>query len=331
MKLESLKNICLSKAKANKAPQKIASIEPKYVSPITKEQLAQLRQIAPDVVFFTADSDDDSNDDSSDSDTLTALSGNEQSDSENSDVENDYPTMMDILKMHHITCNAELLDATKHINFNSLEFMTRGQKNASWRKQRCGRLTSSKFGQIFKRKKDEIFPLSFFEMATQCYSPSIQWGIANEKVALNAYIQWSKHMHPNMKVEEAGLFVSKTDPYLAASPDAIVSCECCKKGVIEIKCPFKHKDKRPTDIYKFDRSFYLDANEDLRENSNYYAQVQGQMAIVDVEYCDFVVWTPIGIHVQRINRDRLFWEANKDILKDFFFQTSSSLFYKNYK
>ena len=210
--------------------------------------------------------------------------------------------------------------------------MTRGQKNASWRKQRCGRLTSSKFGKIFKgKKKDEIFPLSFFEMAAECYSPSIQWGIANEKVALNAYIQWSKHMHPNMKVEEAGLFVSKTDPYLAASPDAIVSCECCKKGVIEIKCPFKHKDKRPTDIYKFDRSFYLDANEDLRENSNYYAQVQGQMAIVDVEYCDFVVWTPIGIHVQRINRDRLFWEANKDILKDFFFQTSSSLFYKNYK
>ena len=67
----------------------------------------------------------------------------------------------------------------------------------------------------------------------------------------------------------------------------------------------------PTEIYKVDNSFYLDANENLKENSNYYAQVQGQIAIVDVEYCHFVVWTSNGIHVQRINRDRYFGKQIK--------------------
>ena len=101
--------------------------------------------MAPDVTFFTADSDDYSNDDRSDNNTVTALSSNEQSDSENSDLKMTVQHM-DILKRHNITCNAELLNATKHINFNILELMTRGKKNASGRKQRCGRLMSSKFG-----------------------------------------------------------------------------------------------------------------------------------------------------------------------------------------
>ena len=42
--------------------------------------------------------------------------------------------------------------------------------------------------------------------------------------------------------------------------------------------------------------------------SQYYAQVQGQMAIGDRPWCDFVVYTTKGIHVQRIPFDRRYWE-----------------------
>jgi hypothetical protein len=34
----------------------------------------------------------------------------------------------------------------------------------------------------------------------------------------------------------------------------------------------------------------------------YYKQVQGQMAICERSYSDFVCWTPHGLHVERIQR-----------------------------
>ena len=30
---------------------------------------------------------------------------------------------------------------------------------------------------------------------------------------------------------------------MGASPDGIVQCDCCGKGVVEIKCPFSCRDK----------------------------------------------------------------------------------------
>ena len=46
----------------------------------------------------------------------------------------------------------------------------------------------------------------------------------------------------------------------------------------------------------------------LRPLHPYYSQVQGQMAVGDRPWCDFVVYTTKGISVQRINFDN-FWEA----------------------
>ena len=48
-------------------------------------------------------------------------------------------------------------------------------------------------------------------------------------------------------VFEAGLFIDPYRPFLGASPDGIVNCKCCGKGVIEIKCPLCVKDGLPED------------------------------------------------------------------------------------
>ena len=48
----------------------------------------------------------------------------------------------------------------------------------------------------------------------------------------------------------------------------------------------------------------------LRTNHQYYAQVQGQMAIGERPWCDFVVYTPKGINIQRIHFDKNYWESN---------------------
>ena len=44
--------------------------------------------------------------------------------------------------------------------------------------------------------------------------------------------------HKDVKVEPCGLFVLQNKSFLGASPDAVVSCSCCGKGVLESKCPY---------------------------------------------------------------------------------------------
>lgn len=46
----------------------------------------------------------------------------------------------------------------------------------------------------------------------------------------------------------------------------------------------------------------------LRTSHQYYAQVQGQLAIGGRPWCDFVVYTTKGISVQRIKFDNHYWE-----------------------
>ena len=43
-------------------------------------------------------------------------------------------------------------------------------------------------------------------------------------------------MVTKMLVSECGLFVHPEHIYMAASPDAVVSCTCCGKGLLEVKC-----------------------------------------------------------------------------------------------
>ena len=79
--------------------------------------------------------------------------------------------------------------------------------------------------------------------------------------------------------------------FLGASPDGIVSCKCCGKGVIEVKCPFSTKnglpDPPPEDIFMCKQ----DGKLMLKKVHAYYYLVQMQLALCKLAYCDFVVWT----------------------------------------
>ena len=65
-----------------------------------------------------------------------------------------------------------------------------------------------------------------------------------------------------MKIDEQGFFVSLDCPFIGASPDGIVHCECHAPWLIEVKCPFTHKGLSIED-YSKQKSTYLE----LRENS----------------------------------------------------------------
>ena len=45
---------------------------------------------------------------------------------------------------------------------------------------------------------------------------------------------------------------------------------------------------------------FIDENLQLKQNHMYYYQVQAQIHICQVEFADFVIWSPQGLHIERI-------------------------------
>ena len=98
-------------------------------------------------------------------------------------------------------------------------------------------------------------------------------------------------------------------PFFGASPDGILSCTCCSDTVLlEVKCPYKYRNEVPTSTIPLsDREYCLKRSPTgdihLSGTHRYFYQVQGQLALCNVNYCDFVCWTSKGIFVERIEKD----------------------------
>jgi len=56
--------------------------------------------------------------------------------------------------------------------------------------------------------------------------------------------------HSNVSIKDAGLFISQERPYIGASPDAIIMCDCCGEETIEVKCPYCFRERLPEESDK---------------------------------------------------------------------------------
>ena len=45
----------------------------------------------------------------------------------------------------------------------------------------------------------------------------------------------------------------------------------------------------------------------IEAHTQYYYQIQMQIAVCEVGFCDFVIFSPKGMRVERIVRDYVFW------------------------
>ena len=195
-----------------------------------------------------------------------------------------------------------------------VEETTRGQAdNAEWHRQRRGRLTASMFGEAYKstmRTPDcslaqkVVDPIPFRSSYTE-------HGIKYEAVARELYIKDHLSHHNAHKYRESGLWVSPDKPWLAASPDGLISCKCCGDGVLEIKCTAKYWAETTREIAtRGDYEIELeDGVPQLKKTSKWYRQVQAQMYICGRSYCDFVLMTSQDQLYQRIYYDEN-WENN---------------------
>jgi len=86
-------------------------------------------------------------------------------------------------------------------------------------------------------------------------SNSTRWGLSQENVTRELYLKHTAPNHHCFVVSNSGLVVNPQWPFIRASPGGIVKCNCCGKGVLEIKCPYTHHGEKILSAVTSDKQF----------------------------------------------------------------------------
>lgn len=204
----------------------------------------------------------------------------------------------------------------------TLECITRNQaQSQAWQIHRIGRITSTTLHRVCTvrsetAKTNLVKQIMQYDNKNLSGVKAIKWGREHELIARQCYTEAMTEHHQNLNVQLCGLVVHPDSPHLGASPDGLVKCNCCGKGTVEIKCPYKYRDGLTGSSE--DPDFCLDKSLHLRKNHEYYHQVQLHMYACSVQYCDFVIWTQQDIIITRVGRDEEMLYTVLPIAEQFF-------------
>ena len=195
-----------------------------------------------------------------------------------------------------------------------VEAITRKQTtNRLWFRFRSGRVTASRMKAICHtnaaKPSEHLVKAVCYPEGRKLHTEATKWGCSHEKNALDAFTEQMIRTHDNVRVRCSGFVISAAHPYIGASPDAIVTCDCCGSSPVEVKCPFCKKDNIIHEIT--DKNFCLqkDVNGVLKLSKThaYWYQVQTQMGVCEMERAYFVVWTEKDMHVEEVFFDEQKW------------------------
>lgn len=192
-----------------------------------------------------------------------------------------------------------------------LELATRDQSScAEWYNLRRPRLTASCFGEICHVSQASEERLADRILRGTRQTASMKRGLELEADAIWEYCQLKRLDHCR-----CGFVIHPNAPWLGAYPDGLIfdPSESCCFGLIEMKCP---------NVKNYIDCPYLkmvSGQLKLKKTHAYYLQVQGQLLITGMNWCDFVVSSQEDMHVQRIYRDDNVLREIKQKVDKFYF------------
>lgn len=142
--------------------------------------------------------------------------------------------------------------------------------------------------------------------------PCINYQIKNRKKGLQIYIGETMSDHENFECKQCGLIINPRLPYFVGSPDGIVSCSCHGHGCVVIKClkvleaggSFEVLTVKPNNILNRTGNTFV-----LETDHEFYYQVQLQINLISLTYCDVVFWSPRDTLIIRVDSDIDFWKT----------------------
>ena len=67
--------------------------------------------------------------------------------------------------------------------------------------------------------------------------PALKYRGAMEMEDTNEFFELMKKKQKNLVISERGLFLDKTNCFIGASPNVLMTCDCCEDACVELKCP----------------------------------------------------------------------------------------------
>ncbi|XP_065892315.1 uncharacterized protein [Dysidea avara] len=206
-----------------------------------------------------------------------------------------------------------------------IEAMTRKQSFSDlWHQERTFRISASIMKTVCHRKRDT--DIKFFLTGKLCpkaiNSAAINYGNINEDTAIRSYIDYQEKRGLQLTVHKCGLHINPSVPWLAATPDSIVEIGQ-DMGYLEVKCPYVCKTKPIAEAALQQFSFCLQSNNgmlQLKKKHQYFFQVQTQLFVTQLPWCNFVLWAPNdAVYVERIFCDDSFIEDAVSKARAFYF------------
>ncbi len=159
------------------------------------------------------------------------------------------------------------------------------QRSEEWFNLRKNRLTASDLEDAIKENNIKLAKKKagiIRDNTNYNEIPPLKWGVMFEPMAIRCYSQ----AHNNIQISEFGLIADKNLEHFGASPDGIN-----EMGImIEIKCPYSRE---------------------IIDNSipdKYYTQIQGQLAVCELEECDYIecdfqTFTSVYVYIDYVTND----------------------------
>ena len=177
------------------------------------------------------------------------------------------------------------------------------------------RLTSSVFGEVVSRGVNNNTTtltdrLLYTKFMGNKYTRK---GLTEENVTIEEYKNYMTSKGQKCETTKCGFKISKSHPFLGASADGLVTFEDGTKGLLEVKNLLQNEKMLIKQAAFEKKTFCLTVNKkneiELKRNHKFYFQIQGQLNINEMEFCDFVVrrTNPYDFYVERIKRDSVLW------------------------
>lgn len=223
-----------------------------------------------------------------------------------------------------------------------VEVLTRGQStNQDWFMWRKNRITASVAHRIahcrFVNGKSKTPPTSYLAAVTgegrSIQTRAMSWGVQMEAEVVRRYQRLkSAALGRSVSVQDCGLFIDAQRPWLAASPDGIVTDSRTGQRLLclEVKCPYKHRHKRVEDACVEDSAFCLEIQDQngqqpggspvyrLKTSHSYFTQIQCQLAVTGLRQADLAVFTLKETAVVPVTFDPDLWQVTVSKLEVFY-------------
>ena len=193
-----------------------------------------------------------------------------------------------LLKEHSLKLCTQYKETYNQQCFNRLTEVTKTQSQSKiWNIHRARRIRASNFHSVIHTR----YSISPFNKLMQYETPpsnlpNLKYGRETEEIARESYYALVGPYHSNIAITKTGLHISANYPHLGASPNRITDCDCCRKGLIAIKCPRKYSTGLKG--WENDKNVATDSSKNVKKDHLYFVQMQQQMFLLGVKFCDFL-------------------------------------------